>query len=203
MSEARQPRVIVSDPSDARMVNYAGILGDVWELFERKSKDYTNSGGQVFEDSGLMGQFMKMRDKISKLKKPLWDREIRRQAAEMAGRTDPRFTAETPHLNLEFEGPEEIIMDLIGHCLLAISVLRERDRRDRQAKNFRVDPDGTFVYDPATPGENDLDAEESEPVFCGKTRVDTYGSVHTCNLRAGHSQRLCSDGSGFEWKRKL
>lgn len=192
-ASGRKPRVIVDDPSNAKSVEYAGILGDAWELFERKSKDYTNSGGQVFEDSGLMGQFMKMRDKIAKLKKPMWDREVLRQAAAMAGRTDPRFTAETPHLNLEFEGAEEILMDLIGHSLLAISVLRERDRRDRQAQNLQQNPDGSFSYEDS--GE------------CSGRKEDAAGEMIYCRFAQGHPHRLCegknSKGQTFSWKRRL
>ena len=189
MSEARQPRVIVSDPSDARMVNYAGILGDAWELFERKSKDYTNSGGQVFEDSGLLGQFMKMRDKISKLKKPLWDAEILRQAQQIRNVPPQEATAEDVailnEIDLEFEGAEEIMMDLVGHCLLAISVLRERDRRDRQAKNFQQNPDGSLHYEEAPKApkdENDPFDLEDTPL-CGQTKYNPRtGKTHSCQL---------------------
>lgn len=188
MSEARNPRVIVDDPSNAKSVEYAGILGDAWELFERKSKDYTNSGGQVFEDSGLMGQFMKMRDKISKLKKPLWDAEILRQANEMVGAKTGTEDA-ISDLNLEFEDAEEIMMDLVGHCLLAISVLRRREFQFPERGN---DP---------TPILEEVDQEGD--TLCGAMKVSMEGIRRHCILPMNHPQRLCEDEKGYQWKREL
>lgn len=101
--------------------NYDEIFAEAKELFDRKSKDYTNSSGQVFEDSGLMGQFMKMRDKVKKLQKPMWDAEIVREARRLG------LTASSQDLaKLEFEDAEEILKDMIGHAVLAISILKSR-----------------------------------------------------------------------------
>lgn len=189
--EARKPRVIVDHPSNAKSVEYAGILGDAWELFERKSKDYTNSGGQVFEDSGLMGQFMKMRDKISKLKKPLWDAEILRLAEEHLGGSHIVGSARE-ELGLEFENAEEILMDLIGHSLLAISVLRKRDEAYKTSMSQFVDQ---FV--------------DSSYKSCDLTTVDMNGTTHRCTLPTGHPERLCREvvegrpDLNFQWKKKL
>ncbi len=112
--------------------NDAHLYNDIWEdaheLFRRKSKDYTNSNGQVFEDSGLLGQYMKLSDKIKKLKKPMWDAEIVRQAELLSEDTEGfRDSFSTANFDLGFEGAEEIMMDIMGHCILAISILRKRE----------------------------------------------------------------------------
>ena len=100
---------------------YRNIFEDAEDLFERKSEDYTNSSGEVFEDSGLMGQFMKIRDKSKKLKKPMWDAEIVREAKLLG-----LATSSEELIKLQFEDTEEILMDLMGHAVLAISILRKR-----------------------------------------------------------------------------
>lgn len=88
--------------------------------FNLKNQDYTNSDGNVADNFGVMGQFMKLKDKIQKLKKPLWDAEIVRQAIEMG--------LEHGYVpgDMNYEGPEEILDDIIGHALLAKLKLRER-----------------------------------------------------------------------------
>jgi len=73
-----------------------------------KSRDYNSeTDGAVFENAdilGVQGQFADIWRKIWKLKKALWD--------------GSKLTAEQPR---------EILMDLIGHCFLAIDMI------DRQA----------------------------------------------------------------------
>jgi hypothetical protein len=103
------------------------LLGAI-DLFSEKSKDYTSSSGKpLHEDSGLMGQYLKLRDKIEKLRKTMWDAEIIREARALG------VTASNGDLTkLRFEDTEEILNDVIGHCILAISILRKRDKADRR-----------------------------------------------------------------------
>ena len=104
------------------------LLGAI-DLFSEKSKDYTGSSGKpLHEDSGLMGQYLKLRDKIEKLRKTMWDAEIVREAQRLGA------DVEKCDLSLRFEGTEEILNDVIGHCVLAISILRKRDQADRRKK---------------------------------------------------------------------
>lgn len=84
------------------------------ELFIAKQRDYTNSGGHIGDNFGFMGQYMKMHDKVAKLRKPLWDNEILKEA-----------TPETSPL--QFEDTREILYDLVGHILLTLSYLGEQD----------------------------------------------------------------------------
>lgn len=107
--------------SKATMELYSDIFQEAHSLFRQKSQDYTNSGGEVFEDSGLLGQYMKIRDKAKKLKKPMWDAEILREA-ELLG-----ASVREGETDLRFEPAEEILMDMMGHAVLAISVLRRRE----------------------------------------------------------------------------
>lgn len=81
--------------------------------FVKKSEDYNNSGGAVSDNFGLMGQFMKLTDKIHKLRKPMWDDEINRRAG-------------VPVDKLHFESAEEILDDIIGHAMLAKLELKQR-----------------------------------------------------------------------------
>lgn len=103
----------------------AQIFIDMMELFSAKSKDYTNSNGAVFEDSGLMGQHLKLTDKVKKLRKTMWDAEILREAEGLMGGSYVVSEARE-WLGLRFEDTEEILMDIVGHCALAISILRSR-----------------------------------------------------------------------------
>ena len=107
----------------------AEIFIDMMKLFSAKSKDYTNSNGAVFEDSGLIGQHLKLTDKVKKLRKTMWDAEIVREARALG------VTADNGDLlELQFEDTEEILMDIVGHCALAISILRKREQK-RVAEN--------------------------------------------------------------------
>jgi hypothetical protein len=73
------------------------IAEDVLNLFIQKTKDY----GDTAEHLGSRGQYADMWRKMGKLKRALWDG--------------------IPMIN---ESAEEMVMDLIGHCLLTIDFLR-------------------------------------------------------------------------------
>jgi hypothetical protein len=79
------------------------ILPMVLNRFVRKNNDYTVNGRNVSENFGIKGQFMKMYDKIAKLRRPLWE--------------DGELTGD--------EAAEEILEDLVGHALLTLYFLRE------------------------------------------------------------------------------
>lgn len=89
-------------------------------LFVKKNQDYTNSGGQVADNFGIMGQFMKLTDKVHKLRKPLWDCEIQRQAGLAPDKNYPS--------DLNFEDAAEILDDIIGHCMLTKLYLKEQKK---------------------------------------------------------------------------
>ena len=93
--------------------------------FVKKSEDYNNSGGAVSDNFGLMGQFMKLTDKIHKLRKPMWDDEINRRAG-------------VPVDKLHFESAEEILDDIIGHAMLA--KLEIKSRREAIPKKGMKEP---------------------------------------------------------------
>lgn len=122
----------------------ANIFVDAMKLFSAKSQDYTNSNGAVFEDSGLMGQHLKLTDKVKKLRKTMWDAEIIREARNLG------ITADNGDLQqLRFEDTEEILMDVIGHCALAISILRGREEeRKRDNENIRERLSGSLSDTP-------------------------------------------------------
>lgn len=75
------------------------VLVPEWkEKFLDKSMDYSSSDFSPHKILGEKGQFADIWRKIWKLKKGLWDGE-----------------------DLRYEQPREILLDLIGHCFLAIS----------------------------------------------------------------------------------
>lgn len=88
--------------------------------FNRKNQDYTNSGGAVSDNFGILGQYMKLVDKVHKLRKPMWDGEIVRQAMSLG-----HVTKRAEELN--YEDAQEILDDVIGHALLAKLYLQERN----------------------------------------------------------------------------
>lgn len=75
------------------------ILPLVIEKFLLAGEDY----GEVFRDLGLRGQYSDIHRKVAKLKKVLWDGEV-----------------------LNREDAEDILGDLVGNCLIALYLIRER-----------------------------------------------------------------------------
>lgn len=112
--KANQVRITVPPNLPKRTAEIISQLKPALELFIAKQRDYTNSGGHIGDNFGFMGQYMKMHDKVAKLRKPLWDNEILKEA-----------TPETSPL--QFEGTREILYDLVGHILLTLSYLEEQD----------------------------------------------------------------------------
>jgi hypothetical protein len=85
------------------------ILMPEWaQLFARKNAEY--GGGENGNASvlGIKGQYADIWRKMSKLKRAMWDGE-----------------------QLEFEGTEEVISDMIGHLFLTLYMLRLREETDR------------------------------------------------------------------------
>lgn len=93
-----------------------------WEEFEAKNRDYQTSTGNVSENFGLMGQYMKLTDKIHKLRKSMWDAEVIKEAMGQ-GLSNPKPDVTTP---FQFEGTEEILRDIIGHCFLALDFIEQK-----------------------------------------------------------------------------
>jgi hypothetical protein len=85
------------------------ILPNAIALFLRKNADYNIVGIDIAATLGVRGQWSDMYRKIAKLKQSMWD-----QSGE----------------GLEFESAEEVIQDLIGHCLLSLLFLKD-ERLDK------------------------------------------------------------------------
>lgn len=110
----------VAKPVSEQAMEVIDLMLEWVHQFNLKNQDYTNSDGNVADNFGVMGQFMKLKDKIHKLKKPLWDNQILIQA----GLLSPKGPIRPQDMN--FEDAEEILDDIIGHALLAKLKLRER-----------------------------------------------------------------------------
>jgi len=79
-----------------------------WEkLFERKNAGY----GEYDKTLGVKAEFVEIHRKYGKLKRAFWD--------------------EVPTDDWD-EQPREVLMDLIGHCFLAIWLLDEEGHGDRK-----------------------------------------------------------------------
>lgn len=99
-----------------------------WEEFMRKSQDYQTSSGNVSENFNLMGQYMKLTDKIHKLRRFMWEMEIVREAVQITG-TKPNDTKLLEEFSYNFEGAEEQLRDIIGHAFLALDFINERKNK--------------------------------------------------------------------------
>lgn len=88
---------------DAYQIIATQIIPEVIQLFSEKTKSYPANGS--FQFLGSRGQFSDINRKFWKLKAMLWD--------------------ETLPIQGQGEPVEEVLMDLIGHCLLTIYCLRE------------------------------------------------------------------------------
>jgi hypothetical protein len=83
----------------------SGPAREALELFARRSADYSDQDGfDPAEVLGEKGQFAEVFRKVWKLKNSMWD------GRELVG-----------------EQPREILMDLIGHALLAIEMIDRRE----------------------------------------------------------------------------
>lgn len=86
--------------ADGRYI-WSRLLPEFWEHFASKAKDYNDVDGfEPHKVLGVRGQFAEVWRKVWKLKNTLWD-----------GRT------------LQYEGEREVLLDMIGHCFLAIAML--------------------------------------------------------------------------------
>lgn len=85
---------------------FSEFLPKALDLFINKNASYQGKNGNVSERFGTAGQFMKLSDKVEKLKKPLWD--------------DRGVGEELP-----FEGVEEVLMDMLGHILLTADIYQK------------------------------------------------------------------------------
>lgn len=100
------PSIVASGTGGRTTKSYERIMSDLvsaWaDRFRAKNLDYS---GQDFEPHlvlGEAGQFAEIWRKVWKLKKSMWDGE-----------------------ELTFEQKEEILQDLIGHCFLALDMVKE------------------------------------------------------------------------------
>lgn len=83
-------------PTEAAAYIGEVVLPDFWDSFLKKNADY----GDSYQSLGAAGQFGEIWRKVPKLKRSMWDGH-----------------------KLTGEQPREILMDLIGHCLLAIRLI--------------------------------------------------------------------------------
>lgn len=82
------------------------IFAQARTLHLKKRQDYAHSGGDVGDDLGAAGQYAEIHRKAKKLKAALWEGKL-----------------------LQYEQPEEILMDLMGHCAKTIQYLRNGNTR--------------------------------------------------------------------------
>jgi hypothetical protein len=84
-----------------------GLLNEFLLLFLKKQRDY----GDHADDLGAPGQYAELHRKMGKLKKALWDGQP-----------------------LVGEPAREVLMDLIGHCFLAIRHLDQNNYGGKPTK---------------------------------------------------------------------
>ena len=105
---------------------------------------YDKDKNEITVKEGEKEATYKLTDKVKKLRKTMWDAEIIREARNLG------ITADNGDLQqLRFEDTEEILMDVIGHCALAISILRDREEeRKRDNENIRERLSGSLSDTP-------------------------------------------------------
>lgn len=105
-------RVDLGDcPSGQAFTIASEIFPDALKLFFQKNRDY----GATSFDLGAAGQFAEIWRKVGKLKGPMWEGK-----------------------SLEFEQADEILKDLIGHCLLSLYFLRDERLKAGREKDFTI-----------------------------------------------------------------
>lgn len=105
------------------------LIGEFIDLFAAKQKDYRQANeDQVADEWGVLAQFMKMNDKIKKLRRHLYEAEMINKLEKMGFDVSPREEDQPdPRDEFQFEGTREILMDLIGHAFLTLRYLDERE----------------------------------------------------------------------------
>lgn len=94
----------------------AEVLPPTVSLFRSKARDYSERSGIFTADLlGARGQFAEIWRKIPKLKKGMWDGET-----------------------LENESVEEILQDIIGHCILALGYVNQSQKNSFSPKEERA-----------------------------------------------------------------
>lgn len=88
---------IFVDRRDEGSVDDGGLLQEWIDHFMQKQQDY----GDTADDLGVPGQYAELHRKLGKLRRSMWE------GIPMRG-----------------EQPDEILLDLIGHCFLAIRTYR-------------------------------------------------------------------------------
>jgi hypothetical protein len=88
-------------------VNYSALIEQWIQQFIYKNKDYQDGA----DDLGAPGQYAEIHRKIRKLKKAMWDGEP-----------------------LSGEPAREVLLDLIGHCFLAIKHMDENNYGGKPTK---------------------------------------------------------------------
>lgn len=119
---------IPSNESSQAYVIVNTILPEVIKTFVAKNADY----GETSFELGLAGQYAELWRKIGKLKGPMWE-----------GKGD-----------LQFEQVDEIVSDLIGHCLLTLYFIAEESAK---AEGDQPLPD-------SDESPNDEDETVAEPI---------------------------------------
>jgi hypothetical protein len=106
--------------SPRTMAILQGPVPDAVRLFVKRNREYGDNANVL----GPKGQFADIWRKVSKLKNIMWDESVATEDIT--------------------ESPEEIMMDLIGHCLLGIQMIR--DAQELEPKKSM--PDSGYVGGP-------------------------------------------------------
>jgi hypothetical protein len=99
-------------PTDAAHKIFTEHIPEWANLFLKKNEHY----GETANELGTAGQFADIWRKIGPLKRILWDHE------ELPG-----------------DSPEEILMDLIGHCFLTLYFLAKEEEAGDAHERFEVE----------------------------------------------------------------
>ncbi|QNJ55377.1 hypothetical protein SEA_LITTLEFELLA_66 [Gordonia phage LittleFella] len=93
------------------------IIAEFTEEFAAKQQDYEGT-----RNFGVLGQYMKIANKVDKLNRTMYEGEIYSRAKEWF--PDEFKKASNVDFSLNFEGTEEILRDIAGHCFLALAMYR-------------------------------------------------------------------------------
>lgn len=123
-----------------------------------KARDYGEADNEAHGSLGSKAEFTHMWRKIHKLKRAMWDGE-----------------------KLIGEQPYEIIQDLIGHCFLALDIMRTEQQSEQMQKWWSDVPVIKNVIQPTFDAYKSKDTEPSEQI---KENVDWWTKY--CNDNAAH-----------------
>jgi hypothetical protein len=143
------------DSETYRALCRIGNLSESW--WQQFQVAFTEYGPGAADETGLAGQWADLHRKVKKLRAPMWEGDETRLTREL---------------------PREILLDLIGHCFLALDMMDRQLTGGRSSSPSAASSSSSPVSSRSAP-ESPTSCSNKECIFYGAC---IYG-IHLCTPR--------------------